>query len=64
MTTYTCTKFTPKWPIVSYSWKKSMVTPNFFRALFYLDEKLTISNSIKKFCNAFFWKMRKYHILR
>ena len=37
MTRHTCTKFTPKWLIVLYSWKRSMVS------LFYLDEKLTIS---------------------
>jgi hypothetical protein len=42
----------------SYTWKRSMVTPKFFRALFYLEEELTISKLyIKKFCNAIFWKI-------
>ena len=36
---HTCTKFTPKWPIASDSWKRSTVTPNFFSCIILLGRK-------------------------
>jgi hypothetical protein len=33
---HACTKFTPKWPIITKSWKKSMLTPNFFSCIILL----------------------------
>jgi hypothetical protein len=43
----------------SYTWKRSMVTPKFFRALFYLEEELTISKLyIKNSVMPFFGKFR------
>ena len=51
--------------LVYSSWKRSMVTPNFFSRIILLRQKAYNEQNIKKFCNAIFLEnTKKCHILR
>jgi hypothetical protein len=63
---HTRRRFTLKQPIAPSSWRRSMVSPNFFREFFLLRKLTNNRQNIKKFCIAIFFnsKGEKNHFLQ